>query len=349
MSWMTWGVALWLGVAHAEPMATVPAEAGPATAEHGAQWNAITAELVLQVDDREACLDEAVAVAQARGGWFAELGTERVALRVPVHEVSSMVDDLRGLGDLVERSYASENLSPEVVDLQSRLQTRREILSQYTSVLAEASPKAVVSVERQITNVVAEIETLEGRLRVLNDRAQYARVVVRLRFRERRAPMTDGSSSFAWLETLNVSDLLDDMALGVRGPVSGAAVTAPQGFASWRSARRFQAVSPDDVVFRVRRARNKPQADLAYWQEALRNRMKNAGYTLLAEADISASGTPGVLLELGAADGERDQTYLLCVFVSGRRLIIAEATGESTRFRARRDAVVAAIEAMRIP
>ena len=56
-----------------------------------------------------------------------------------------------------------------------------------------------------------------------------------------------------------------------------------------------------------------------------------------------------MLLELGAANGERDQTYLVSMFVSGRRLIIAEATGEAVRFRARRDAVVTAIEEMRIP
>ena len=56
-------------------------------------------------------------------------------------------------------------------------------------------------------------------------------------------------------------------------------------------------MSPDEVLFRVRTARNKPQADLGYWREALRNRMSDAGYAIVSEADIQASGHEGVLLE----------------------------------------------------
>ena len=80
----------------------------------------------------------------------------------------------------------------------------------------------------------------------------------------------------------------------------------------------------------------------------LSSRMAAAGYTLLSEGDISASGHPGVLLELGAANGEKDQTYLVAVFVSGRTLIIAEATAESSRMRARKEAILTAISGMKI-
>ncbi len=346
MSWVSAVLSLWVGSVQAG--APPPASEGAAAAVEARAWTAITAELVLQVDDRDACLEKAVALARARSGWFAELGTDRVSLRVPVDEAASVVEELRGMGRLVDRNLASVNLAPEVVDVQSRLKARQEILDRYGAVLADASPKAIVSVERQITGVVAQLEQLEGRLRVLTDRADHARIDVRLQFRERRAPTNDGSSSFAWLNSLNVSELLYDFEHGFRGPVSGATVPVPEGFAAWGKARRFQAVSPDDVVFRVRRARNEPQADLSYWREALRNRMTGAGYTTIGESEIFASGTPGVLLELGAADGPHDQAYLLAVFVDGRNLVIAEATGESVRFRSRRAAIVSAIEGMEV-
>jgi len=345
--WALWTLAVWVGVAQADSPEVVLPES--AAAPQTQDWTAMTAELVLQVDDRAACLEAAIALARTRGGWFAELGTERVALRVPVAESQSLVEELREMGSLVERNFSSVNLAPEVIDVESRLKARREILARYEAVLAEASPKAVVSVERQITGVVAEVEQLEGRLRVLKDRSETARIDVLLQFRERRAPTNDGSSSFVWLNSLNVSDLLHDFEYGFRGAPSGATVPVPEGFAAWSKARRFQAVSPDDVVFRVRKARNKPEAALSYWREALRNRMTGAGYTIIAESDISASGTPGVLLELGAANGEQDQAYVLAVFVDGRNLVIAEATGEAVRFRARRAAIVTAIEGMEIP
>lgn len=348
MTHLLLALALWVASAGADVGADSAPSTAPVTAAPVSQNTAITASLVLSVDDRAAALDEAIALARSQGGWFAELSTTRVALRVPVAEARGTVESLRGLGDLVQRNFGSADLSPEVVDLESRLKARREVLARYESVLSEASPKSVVSVERQITRVVAEIEQLEGRLRVLADRSAFARIDVSLRFRERRAPSRDGSSSFAWLNTLNVSEVLRDFEYGHRSTPSHAAVPVPDGFAPWRKTRRFQAVSPDEVVVRVRSAKNKPRADLDYWREAMRKRMQDAGYTELSYTDISASGTPGALLELGAANGEQDQVYLVGVFVSGRHLVLVEASGESTRFQKRRDAVVAAIEGMEV-
>jgi len=311
-------------------------------------WTAITAGLTLQVDDRAEALDAAVALAESHGGWFAELGTDRVSLRVPTEAARAVVESLRDTGDLVHRTFDSSDLSAKAVDLESRLRARRDVLARYEAVLDTASPKAIVSVERQITSVVAEIEGIEGQLRVLRDQSDHARIDVSLRFRERRAPNRDGSSSFAWLNTMNVADMLRQFEWGQRASKSGASVPTPDGFAAWKKRGRYQAVSPDEVLFRVRTASNKPTADLGYWRDALQNRMSDAGYMVLSETDIQASGHPGVLLELGAANGEQDQTYLVAVFVSGRKLVIAEATAEATRMRARQDAVVTAISGMQI-
>jgi hypothetical protein len=97
---------------------------------------------------------------------------------------------------------------------------------------------------------------------------------------------------------------------------------------------------------RVRSAPNRPAATLAFWQEALRTRMVDAGYKLISEAPIEASGAPGALLTLSAADGPRDLTYLVAIFVQGRHLIIAEAAGEAGQMKAQVPAVEAAIRGM---
>jgi hypothetical protein len=54
------------------------------------------------------------------------------------------------------------------------------------------------------------------------------------------------------------------------------------------------------------------------------------------------------LLELGAANGEQDQTYLITLFVHGSRLILVEASGEADTFRQRRDTVITAIKGIRM-
>lgn len=311
---------------------------------------AVTAGLVVQVDDREAALAQAVALAEARGGWFASLSTDHVDLRVPAAEAPALVEALRGLGELVDRSYDRRDLGPQLTNLDVRLESRRSVLARYEAVLAEASPKSVVTVERQITGLVGEIEQLEGQRRVLVDQVAHARVSLSLRFRERRAPRPDGSSSFAWLNTVNIDDLLRDFEQGWRAPRSRATVPTPEGFAAWRRRGRFQAESPDGVRLRVRKAKNKPTADLTYWSEALQRRMTEAGYTVLSsQTTQTTAGASVYLLELGAGLGETDVTYLVGLMVSGRKLVVIEAAGESTVFRDHRAQVVAAVEGITIP
>jgi hypothetical protein len=118
----------------------------------------------------------------------------------------------------------------------------------------------------------------------------------------------------------------------------------PEGFAAYHERKRVRATSPDGVVYRVRVQKNKPEADLSFWEEAMRTRMLEAGYHLVEEKRIKSGENEGALLELGAADGEKDQSYLVAVFVDGKKLVIVEAAGEVERFAPRREAITAAIE-----
>ncbi|OGQ88259.1 MAG: hypothetical protein A2289_22855 [Deltaproteobacteria bacterium RIFOXYA12_FULL_58_15] len=107
---------------------------------------------------------------------------------------------------------------------------------------------------------------------------------------------------------------------------------APEGFASFDEIRQFRAVSADGVTYRVRMEKNDPEADLAFWREALKNRMTNAGYAFVRDGEIEASGLPGYMVELAAPVGQADYTYLVTIFVKNKRIIIAEAAGEVTHF-----------------
>lgn len=122
---------------------------------------------------------------------------------------------------------------------------------------------------------------------------------------------------------------------------------APQGFATYEQKSPFRAVSPDGVVFRVRSEKNKPHAELPFWKEALKKRMVDAGYRFVSEKDIKAGGKDGYLLELAAPLGNQDYTYVIALFQNEEHLVIVESAGEISRFSARRDAVLAALDKLR--
>ena len=123
---------------------------------------------------------------------------------------------------------------------------------------------------------------------------------------------------------------------------------APPGFAAFHDWFEFRAVSPEGVVYRVRSEDSDRRAELAFWREALKKRMLDAGYTFILESDIRASGKAGYLLELAAPQGTVDYSYLMAIFVDGKKLVIAEAAGEVTKLKERRAALVEAMTAIRM-
>ena len=304
----------------------------------------VSGSITVKVAQRDEASAAVVAQAREAGGWFSQLASDHVTLRVPSAQVEPMMDFATGLGVLADRQISRSDYSMELSQARARLATREEMLEQYMQVLEAASSKAVVTVEREVTRLVHEIEELKGRIRYLEDQVGYGTVHVWFQFRDRSAPVNDGSSSFSWLNSLNLVDLLGDFRwLEGRGNTTTFLAAPPDGFAPYESKKLYRAVSPDGVVFRVRAAEHEPEADLAFWKEAMHERMEAAGYNFLSEAEVQASGTQGTLLELTAPYGTDDYTYLLAVFPAGKELVIVEAAGEISRFAARREAVLAAV------
>ena len=251
-------------------------------------------------------------------------------------------------GQVVQRDYRSEDHGAEIAELSARLEGREDILERYMEVLADASSSAVVQVEQRVLQAVAEIEQIEGRIRYLEHQVAFANVTIYFEFRDRSAPIRTGSSSFRWLNQLNLSDLMADFNRVGRGRATARSFRAPvpEGFAAYDERRRIRATSPEGVVYRIRVQKNRPAADLAFWEEALRIRMIEAGYVLVSEERISSGDREGNLSEFTAAGTEADATYLIALFVLNRQLVVVEAAGDVDRFGPHREAIIDAVEAI---
>lgn len=304
----------------------------------------VAIDLVVQVTQPTDAGDALVAKAQEVGGWFQSRTQTEVALRVPSARAEGVLAYATTLGKVADRSVQRGDLTRDLAELTGRVQAREEVLERYYAVLDAAGPQSIVAVERQIVSAIEQIESLKGQIRVLEDQVRWARVNVSFRYRDRAAPRRDGASSFAWLNTLNVQDLLDGMrAWQPDWTTRGVGAVTPEGFSAWRKPSRFRAASPDGVLYRVRTVKHEPRADLAFWTEAVRERMVAAGYTRLAEGALEANGAEGGLIELAAPVGDEDWTYLIGFFPAGKRMILAEAAGEARALDAHRDAILKAM------
>jgi hypothetical protein len=119
----------------------------------------------------------------------------------------------------------------------------------------------------------------------------------------------------------------------------------PADFGVYEGRDARQAVSFDRVVYQVKRVENKPFADLAFWQIALKERLTKAGYVVTADGPLYAAGKPGYYIETTAPRGASDYMYLVALFVQGKDLIVIESAGEVASYKAQREKILAAIKA----
>jgi len=184
------------------PKAAAAEEAKPRVAYHHS--------LVLSVGNRDESADLIIAAAEKLDGYFIERTDDMLRLKVPVENVKRLLSQIEPLGKVLERTLTAQDLGDIVEERRTRLASKQEVLQRYFAVLAGAGAGAVVEVEQEMTSLVTEIESLKGSLLMYEHELKYAEVDVSFHFRERRPPVNDGRSSFHWLNTMNLADLIGE-------------------------------------------------------------------------------------------------------------------------------------------
>jgi Domain of unknown function (DUF4349) len=175
--------------------------------------NAATeASFTLKVSDPEKVADMLAQEADRAGGYFSERTDESIVLRVPNDKVGAILGLAETQGLVMDRDFQKTDLAEALSDARAQVRAREETLGRYLSVLKGAGPTQVVMVEREIVSQIQQIERFKGRIRAMEHRLRLAVVRISFTFRERRAPVNNGDSSFAWLNHINLSDLLEDFA-----------------------------------------------------------------------------------------------------------------------------------------
>ncbi|MEU0662143.1 DUF4349 domain-containing protein [Streptomyces lavendulocolor] len=163
-----------------------------------------TAVLSVEVADATAALAKARAVTEAAGGHVADETTERVdddhvtsqiVLRVPQSAYDATLKELAGAGKLLSRKAAAEDVTDQVVDVESRIATQRASVARVRELMDRATKLSdVVTLEGQLSSRQADLEALLAKQAALKDRTALATITLHLNERERPAaePEDDG-------------------------------------------------------------------------------------------------------------------------------------------------------------
>lgn len=149
-----------------------------------------TASLAVRVRDVPKALERARAVAAEADGLVGDETTDRdrhgrersrVVLRVPQERYAQVLADLAGTGKLLSRTAKAEDVTEEVVDVESRVRTQRASVARVRELMDKATKISdIVSLEGELSTRQADLEALLARQASLKDRTALATVTLTL-------------------------------------------------------------------------------------------------------------------------------------------------------------------------
>lgn len=149
------------------------------------------ADLRLRVDSLEQTVAEIKNQLSTMGGYLASESTSArdtqgtirgyLQIRLPYQQFDSFLDSLGTMGKLQNSNIYTQDVTEEFVDVASRLKVMRQKEERLLAILDKAGQLAdVLAVENELAHTRAELESLEGRLRYLNNRVDYSTININL-------------------------------------------------------------------------------------------------------------------------------------------------------------------------
>lgn len=149
-----------------------------------------TAEVRMKVDNLEKTLQSVSTSVQQAGGYISSRhltnnSYEKEAvleIRLPVDSFESKLGELSSLAEFIDyQNLDSRDVTAEWIDLESRLQTKRDVRDRYIEILRNRARKVedILNAEDKIRVITEEIEAKEGRLRYLRDQVRMSTLTLR--------------------------------------------------------------------------------------------------------------------------------------------------------------------------
>ncbi|MEU0433510.1 DUF4349 domain-containing protein [Streptomyces sp. NPDC006290] len=149
-----------------------------------------TASLTVVVKEVPKALDDARATAENAGGYVgAETTTRdgrghertRVVLRVPSERYDQVLADLEGAGKVVERTAKAQDVTDQVVDVESRVKSQRASVARVRELMDQATKLSdVVALEGELSSRESDLEALLAQQATLKDRTSLATITLSL-------------------------------------------------------------------------------------------------------------------------------------------------------------------------
>ncbi len=195
------------------------------------------ATISLVVEDFEAASQDILLLVEKYQGYLGETAVDRTQgsfrtgrwiVRIPVEKFSDCLAELAEIGVAERQGQTALDVTMEYLDVEARIKTKKELEKRILDLLADRSGKLqdVIAAEQELARVRSDIESMEGRLRYLQNRTSFSTVTIDVReekdYVPPKAPTVGDRIAMVWTRSW---DSLKDAGIGL--------VLAGVAFAPW--------------------------------------------------------------------------------------------------------------------
>ena len=162
------------------------------------------------VADTEVAAESIVSWIDTAGGYFIYRGTNQVTVRCPVGFMEELRKYVEGASEeLYGYTVNAQDLRQHILQLESGIQARQEILTRNIEFLDKADIAGTLAIEKEVSLLLSELDSLKGQLNLANVNRRFAHVQVHFSFLSPRIH-EDIHSSFQWLNTLDFFRFMEE-------------------------------------------------------------------------------------------------------------------------------------------
>ncbi|MFI6445169.1 DUF4349 domain-containing protein [Kitasatospora sp. NPDC050543] len=238
---------------------------------------AYTAQVTLRSDDVAKTLAEARTLAEAAGGYVSKesangtggapggaggAGAEQgrgpnsgqIVLKVPSAAYQRTVEQLAGLGEVLSRNSQADDLTQQVVDVASRVQSQQASVERVRALMAQAKSLAdIVSLEGELSRRQADLESLLKQQQELTARTSLSTVTLDVRSKAAPAPPEPGKKKEGFWAAVGsalgggwhvLTAIVRGLLIALAAIMPFLLVLAPAGGLFWLLTRRRAALRP---------------------------------------------------------------------------------------------------------
>jgi hypothetical protein len=140
--------------------------------------------LGIKVTELEKAKSRIDTIVKNNGGYYANENfnntdyeaSYNLRVRIPTDKFEKFIAEVEsGDGEILYKQVDARDVTDQFIDLETRLQTKRNYLTRYRELLKQAkSVKEILEIEEKIRGLEEEIESTTGRLKYLGDLVDYS-------------------------------------------------------------------------------------------------------------------------------------------------------------------------------